>query len=610
MKISKKIRLAISAPVFLALLLLHPGGIVELLAYIVLFLFLSEEMLRNTIIKIKAKNIINESFLMLIACLGAFILGEYQEAIEVIFLFSLGELLEERAVQKSRRSITQLMDICPEIAHVIGENGINDSNPQDINIGERLLIKRGEKIPLDGIILKGNAILDMKALNGEALPKSLGIGDEVLSGAILIGDTIEIEVTRSYENSTASKILDLVENAIEKKANTERAISRFARLYTPSVVAAALLLVIIPSVFFGGELALWFKRALIFLVVSCPCALVLSIPMSFVAGIAGASKKGILFKGGSAIEAFSRVKSFVFDKTGTLSQGKLFVKEIHTKNISESELMSLCLSIESKSSHPIAREICEKFAGTAPIKELKDTREIPGLGMTAELEGKNLAIGGKKLMQSLNISNFDEDSSSNVHIALGNEHIGSLLIEDEIKPDAKDALNELRSLSVDDFYILSGDSRNATNELANALGIKKSSGELLPQDKLCELEKIISGSRLNEKTCFVGDGINDAPCIVRADIGVAMGMSGSDSAIEAADIVLMEDKLKSLSEALRLSRKTMRTVKENIIFALSVKLVIMVLAALGLSSMHMAVFGDVGVALITILNATKLLRKK
>lgn len=604
------LRLIIASAGLLFLLLAKVQGALAFALYAALYLLVAYDMIIGMLKQIKSGQFLNENFLMIIATIGAFALLEYVEALEVVMLFRFGEMLEQRAVSKSRKSIQQLMDICPETAHWIRENGIEDVSPDALDIGSVLLVKKGEKIPVDGVLLSASCLLDMKALTGESLPKSVAKGEEVLSGSIVIGEAVKMQSTKSFDNSTAARILELVENAAEKKAKTERFLTKFAKYYTPSVVAAAVLVCLIPSLFLGGEFAVWLKRALVFLVVSCPCALVLSVPLTFFAGIGAATKKGILFKGGSSLEMLSSAKKMVFDKTGTLTVGMLSVKRVVSKSMDENELLQLAAQVENHSTHPVAKAIVSAGLGEADGAAADNSREIEGRGMTARLKGKDIAIGNARLMRELSVNGFDEEEQVHaaVYIAIDGEYAGRIELEDEIKPEARAAIQALRAGGIESFTLLSGDKKESAEAVAQSLGIDGCLSELLPEDKVKELEKLLAQKKNGENICFVGDGINDAPVIVRADVGIAMGGVGSDAAIEAADVVIMDDNLKSLGTALRLSKKGMSIARQNIVFSIGVKLVVMGLGVFGLAGMHMAVFADVGVALLAVLNAMRMLK--
>lgn len=594
-------------------------------AILILYLF-NYLLIGGDVIKEAASNVIHgqvfdENFLMTIATLGAFFISDYPEAVAVMLFYQLGELFQFYAVDKSRKSITSLMDIRPDYAFIKQNDGnLVKVNPEDVRKGQIIVVKPGEKVPLDGKVAKGIGSLDVKALTGESLPREVNVGDNVISGSISINGLLEIVVEKEFFESTVSKILDLVENASNKKAVSEKFITKFSRYYTPIVVIAAVIIAVVPPLIIGGNVWYdWIYRALTFLVISCPCALVISVPLSFFGGIGGASRKGILVKGSNYLETLAKCKTVVFDKTGTLTKGIFKVVSINTQNIEEEELIKIAAYAEYYSNHPISVSITDEYKrrdsiGYENLKEvLKDAsvEEIAGYGIRVILknEGKEKSIiaGNKKLMDKFNIEmNNGVESGSIVHVAREGIYLGNIVIADEIKEDAKEGINLLKKLSIKNTVMLTGDLKNIADEIGKKLGISKVYAELLPTDKVNILEEILKEEK--QVVAYVGDGINDAPVLARADVGIAMGGLGSDAAIEAADIVIMDDKISGIYNAIKISKKTLRIVKQNIIFAIGVKVLVLILAAMGYASMWPAVFADVGVAVIAILNALRALR--
>lgn len=604
------IRIIISLIIFIPTFIVHL--FVEIPLYFILPITIISYLIAGYDIVIRCgRNIIkgqllDENFLMTLATIGAFVIGEYLEAVAVMIFYQIGEMFQEFAVEKSRKSIAGLMDIRPDMATIIKDGEEIIVEPEDVEVGDILIIKAGEKIPVDGIVIKGKTSLDTKALTGESIPRDICIGDEALSGSINIDGVIEIEATKMYFDSTVSKILDMVENAAGKKAKSEAFITKFARVYTPIVVVAALLLGLIPPIFVGGW-SDWIFRALTFLVVSCPCALVISVPLSFFCGIGGASKDGILVKGGSYLERLKHANVFVFDKTGTLTKGKFEVVEIKGNNHSIDEVLNLAALVETKSNHPIAASIVEKANLNKSIDI--DVEEVAGLGLRGVCEDIIL-VGNEKLMTENNIDYIPHyGNGSVVYVAKNNEFFGSILVADTLKDDAKFTVESLNNLGYKTI-MLTGDHENVALDIASKLGISEVRAELLPQNKVEVVEKIISEKEKDDVVAFIGDGINDAPVLMRADVGISMGGIGSDSAIEASDVVLMYDNLSGILRAKRIAKKTISIVMQNIIFALVVKIGILVLSALGFANMWLAILGDVGVAVLAILNAMRCSRIK
>ncbi len=552
--------------------------------------------------------VFDENFLMALATVGAFFTGEYLEGVAVMLFYQVGELFQSYAVGRSRQSITKLMDIRPDYANVEYEGALEKVDPEDVAVGDLIVVKAGEKVPLDGVIVAGSSLLDTSALTGESVPREVGEGSEVISGCINTSGLLRVRVTKEFGDSTVSKILDMVENASSKKAKAENFITKFARYYTPAVVIAALILAIFPPLILGGGWADWVHRALIFLVISCPCALVISIPLSFFGGIGGASKQGILIKGSNYMETLSEVTTVVFDKTGTLTKGTFRVTAIEPKNMDSDGLLELAAIAESYSDHPISLSLKEAYGKEIDAARLSDVEEIPGHGVRAAVDGHKVCVGNEKLMKRENIF-YDvcEIAGTVVYVACDDLFEGCIVISDEIKEDAREAMQALKEVGIKKTVMLTGDRREVAEDVASRLGIDQVYSELLPGDKVSRVEELLEQKGPKEKLAFVGDGINDAPVLSRADIGIAMGAMGSDAAIEAADIVLMDDEPSKIADAVRTARKTLRIVRQNIIFALAVKAFFLILGAFGVANMWEAVFADVGVSVIAILNATRAL---
>lgn len=558
--------------------------------------------------------IFDENFLMCIATVGAFALGEYPEGVFVMLFYQVGELFQSYAVGKSRRSISEMMDIRPDYANIYRDNQIVQVDPEEVKIGDTVVIKPGERVPLDGIVTKGRSSLDTSALTGESVPRRAEEGDDLISGCINLDGMLEIRVTKEFGQSTVSKILDLVENSSSKKAKAENFITKFARYYTPCVVIGALLLEVIPPLVLGGGWSEWIQRALIFLVISCPCALVISVPLSFFGGIGGASKKGILVKGGNYLEVLAKTEYVVFDKTGTLTKGVFNVTAIHPDHCSESELLELAALAESGSDHPIARSVREAYGMDMDLSRVKDIKEISGHGVEAVIDGRHICAGNDKLMKRAGVEWHPcHKTGTTVHIAIDGGYAGHIVISDELKPDAKEAIAALKSIGIKKTVMLTGDAKEVGEATARELGLDEVHTQLLPADKVDRVEGLLEEKQQNKSSgclAFVGDGINDAPVLSRADVGIAMGAIGSDAAVEAADIVLMDDKPSKIAAAVGIAKKTMRIVRQNIVFALAVKLAVMILGAFGVANMWEAVFADVGVSVIAIINAMRALRVK
>lgn len=580
--------------------------------YIISYIIVGYEILRKAIRNIFRGKVFDENFLMSVATIGAFGVGEFPEAVAVMLFYQIGELFQSYAVDKSRKSISSLMDIRPDYANVYRNEEETKVDPDEVKIGEIIIVKPGEKVPLDGHIIEGKTTLDTKALTGESVPRSAEKGDDVLSGCINLNGVIKIEVTKEFGESTVSKILDLVENASSKKSKSENFITKFATYYTPIVVIIAVALAVIPPLVIKDALFTdWLYRALSFLVVSCPCALVISIPLSFFGGIGGASKMGILIKGSNYLEALAKTEIVVFDKTGTLTEGVFAVQKIDSVQIEKEELLEIAAYGEYYSNHPISKSIINEYKKEIEENDIENYEEISGQGIRASIWGKEILCGNEKLMKEQNIEFIKrEDIGTIVYIAVDKKYVGYILISDKIKKDSEIAIKELKRNNVKQTVMLTGDRKKVGESVANQLKLDKVYTELLPDGKVEKVEELLKLKSQKGKLAFVGDGINDAPVLALADIGIAMGGLGSDSAIEAADIVIMTDEPSKIVNAIKLSRKTMKIVKENIIFAITVKVAVLILAALGISTMWAAVFADVGVSIIAILNALRVLRVK
>lgn len=577
--------------------------------YIISYLIVGLDVLIEAIKNIFKGEVFDENFLMTIATIGAFAIGEYPEAVAVMLFYQIGEMFQSYAVDKSRKSIASLMDIRPDFANIKKNGSIEKVSPDKISIGDIIIVKPGEKVPLDGTIVDGNSMLDTSALTGESVPREVNIGDEVLSGSINQNGLIEIKVTKSFGESTVSKILDLVENASSKKSKSENFISKFAKYYTPIVVVIAVLLAIIPPIIFKEtEFIQWLYRALTFLVVSCPCALVISIPLGFFGGIGGASKLGVLVKGSNYLEALSKTEVVVFDKTGTLTEGVFEVKKVNSVDITKEDLIKYAAYAESFSNHPIANSLKKAYGKDIDNKKISETHELSGLGVNAVVDGKEVFVGNEKLMQEKNIEYIKcNEIGTILYVAINNQFKGTIIISDKIKADAKKAIEKLKKNNVKKIVMLTGDKKAVGESVAKELGLDEVYTELLPNNKVEKVEELMKNKSEKGKLAFVGDGINDAPVLAISDIGIAMGGLGSDAAIEAADVVLMTDEPSKVVDAIKISKKTLKIVKQNIIFAIVVKILVLILSAIGLSNMWQAVFADVGVSVLAILNALRVL---
>ena len=580
----------------------------------IVLLFIAYALVGWDVLREAAENIIHgeifdENFLMSVATIGALAIGEYPEAVTVMLLYQIGELFQSYALGKSRKSIASLMDIRPESANVERDGAVITASPEDVALNEVLVIKPGERVPLDGVVLEGMSSLNTSALTGESLPRDVSMGDEVISGCVNQSGLLRVRVTKLYGESTVAKILDLVENASNKKARVENFITRFARVYTPLVCGLALLLFVLPPLILGGGWREWGERALSFLVVSCPCALVISVPLTFFGGIGGASRNGILVKGSNYLELLANAEIVVFDKTGTLTEGSFQVTVIHPEMVTPQELLRLAATVESYSDHPISRSIRAQYHLPVDATGLANVQEIAGQGVSAQLDGRTVYAGNQKLMDSIGVTvPVCPHLGTLVHVAQDGQYLGHIVISDQIKAGAKDAIAALRHEGVRKTVMLTGDAQPVADHVAGELGLDEVFAQLLPADKVSKVEQLLTQTTRHGKLVFVGDGVNDAPVLTRADVGVAMGALGSDAAVEAADVVLMDDDPRKLALGVRIARKTLIIARQNIVFAIGVKALVLLLVAVGLASMWLAVFADVGVSIIAILNATRALK--
>ena len=585
-------------------------GVAAVMLYGMAYLIIGFDVLKEAVEGLKGGKVFNENTLMAIATIGAFAIKQYPEAVFVMFFYKIGELFEDIAVKNSRSSITALLDIRPDHAWLKRGNAVKETSPEKIKVGDVIVVKPGEKVPLDGIVTDGSAYLDTAALTGETKPSFVKEGDKVLSGTICKNSTLEVRVEKEYGESTVAKILEMVENASEKKAPAENFITQFSKIYTPLVVFGAILLATIPPLFFGGAFTDWLYRALVFLVISCPCALVISIPLSFFGGIGAASRAGVLVKGSNYLEALTHVKTFVFDKTGTLTKGKFAVtKVLPNEGVSETELVFLAACCEQFSPHPIARSIVDYYDGELKKGDVSDSQELVGLGVSANHDGKTIYCGNAKLMKKVlpETDLPESEIGTQVYVAYDGKYVGSLEVADVIKEDSKEAVSDLRAAGVQKIVMLPGDARKVGEGVARELGLDDVKTELLPQDKLEEVEKLKTELDGQDKLAFVGDGLNDTPVLAQSDVGIAMGALGSDAAVEAADVVLMSDEPSAIVRVMKIAVGTRKIVWENISFALSVKAICLVLGALGIAGMWQAVFADVGVTVLAVLNSLRIL---
>lgn len=611
------IRIIIAFILFIALRVLSLNDFYETILFLITYFIIGYDILKKAIKGILNRQVFDENFLMAIATVGAIALGEYSEGTAVMLFYQIGEWFQSYAVGKSRRNISELMDIRPDYANIEDDSGnIVQVDPDEVEIGSTIIVKPGEKIPIDGKIIEGTSSLNTSALTGESLPQEVTTNDEVISGCINITGLLKIKTTKEFGESTVSKILDMVENASSKKSKSENFISKFARYYTPAVCYSALALALIPPIInllIGNEASwsVWIYRALTFLVISCPCALVISIPLSFFAGIGGASNSGVLVKGSNYLEALATTKYVVFDKTGTMTQGVFEVSGIHHSTIENDQLLEYATLAESYSTHPISKSLQKAYGKPVDKTRIKDVKEISGHGVIAKIDNITVMAGNDKLMKKFNISYVDCHSIGTiVHIAIDNKYAGHILISDLIKPTAKQAIQELKNIGIKKTIMLTGDISKVANKVATDLNIDQVYSELLPEDKVTKVEELLNQKGNKEKLAFVGDGINDAPVLSRADIGIAMGALGSDAAIEAADIVLMDDDPLKIAKAIKISKKCLKIVYENIYFAIGIKVICLILGAIGIANMWLAIFADVGVMVIAVLNAIRALNVK
>lgn len=585
--------------------------IVLFVIYLVPYLVIGYDIVYKAARNISHGQVFDENFLMMIATFGAFGVGEYSEAVAVMLFYQVGELFQGYAVGKSRQSISDMMDICPEYANIEEDGVLKQVDPDDVEVGSIIVVKPGERIPLDGIVVEGESLIDTAALTGESVPRSAKAGDEIISGCVNGSGTLKVKTTKEFDDSTVAKILELVENASSKKAKVENFITRFAKYYTPVVTVGAVILAILPPLILGGGWAEWIQRACIFLVISCPCALVISVPLGFFGGIGAASKIGVLVKGSNYLEAVAEMTTIVFDKTGTLTKGEFKVTDVITGNGSKEELIELAALGEGYSNHPIANSIREAYGKELDLNRVTNTEEIAGHGIKAVIDGKTVLLGNEKLMKSESIFYTSCKSMGTVvYVACNGVFEGAVVISDTIKDGAKEAIRDMKQVGVRHTVMLTGDRREAAETVAQTLGIDEVHAELLPGGKVEQVEALLKAEKQKERLAFVGDGINDAPVLTRADIGIAMGSMGSDAAIEAADIVLMDDDVTKIASVVKIARKTLRIVKQNIVFALAVKALVLILGALGMANMWEAVFADVGVSVIAILNSMRTLNEK
>ena len=609
---------------FVVLMVLEHTGVLEqlpsqwlvFLIYLIPYLVIGYDIVYKAVRNISHGQVFDENFLMMVATFGAFGVKEYSEAVAVMLFYQVGELFQNYAVGKSRQSISDMMNICPEYANIEEDGVLTQVDPDDVEVGTIIVVKPGERIPLDGIVTEGTSMIDTAALTGESVPRRATVGDEIISGCVNGSSTIKVKVTKAFEDSTVARILELVENASSKKAKVENFITRFAKYYTPVVTIGAVILAILPPLILGGGWADWIQRACIFLVISCPCALVISVPLGFFGGIGASSKIGILVKGSNYLEAVAEMTTIVFDKTGTLTKGEFKVSEVQpsadkNNTIGKEELLEIAAYGEGYSNHPIANSIREAYGKTLSMERVTDTEEIAGHGIHTFIGGREVYLGNAKLMDAQNIAYTENKTAGTVvYVACNNVFAGSIVISDTVKEGSKDAIRDMKQVGVKKTVMLTGDRQAAADAVAAELGIDEVHAELLPADKVGQVEKLLGAQNEKERLAFVGDGINDAPVLTRADIGIAMGSMGSDAAIEAADIVLMDDDIRKIASLVKIARKTLGIVKQNIVFALAVKALVLLLGALGMANMWEAVFADVGVSVIAILNSMRTLNTK
>ena len=602
-------RVLASAVLFAVALLLPTEGWLRLFTFLIPYAVIAWDVLWRAVRNIAHGQVFDENFLMSLATVGALATGEYPEAVFVMLFYQVGELFQSYAVDQSRKSITSLMDIRPDYANIEVDGQLRQVDPEDVAVGDTIVIKAGERIPLDGVVLEGTSNVDTAALTGESLPREAQPGDDVISGCVNLSGLLRVRVTKAFEESTVAKILDLVENSSSKKAKAENFITKFARYYTPAVVLAAVALALLPPLFTSIQWVDSIQRALNVLVVSCPCALVISVPLSFFGGIGGASKNGILVKGGNYLEVLAKTELVVFDKTGTLTRGVFNVTAIHPDHCGEAQLLELAALAESYSDHPISRSLKEAYGKELDASRVSNVEELSGRGVRATVDGRQICAGNDKLMEDIGVSWHPcHRVGTTVHVASDGVYLGHIVISDEVKPDAKEAITALKACGVRRTVMLTGDAKAVGESVAQELGLDEVHTQLLPADKVTRVEALLGEVSPKGALAFVGDGINDAPVLSRADIGIAMGGLGSDAAIEAADIVLMDDKPSKLADAIRIARRTLAIVRQNIVFALAVKFLVLALSAAGVANMWEAVFADVGVSVIAILNAMRALK--
>ena len=617
-------RIITACVLFVVLMVLEHTGVLEqlpsqwlvFLIYLIPYLVIGYDIVYKAVRNISHGQVFDENFLMMVATFGAFGVKEYSEAVAVMLFYQVGELFQNYAVGKSRQSISDMMNICPEYANIEEDGVLTQVDPDDVEVGTIIVVKPGERSPLDGIVTEGTSMIDTAALTGESVPRRATVGDEIISGCVNGSSTIKVKVTKAFEDSTVARILELVENASSKKAKVENFITRFAKYYTPVVTIGAVILAILPPLILGGGWADWIQRACIFLVISCPCALVISVPLGFFGGIGASSKIGILVKGSNYLEAVAEMTTIVFDKTGTLTKGEFKVSEVQpsadkNNTIGKEELLEIAAYGEGYSNHPIANSIREAYGKTLSMERVTDTEEIAGHGIHTFIDGREVYLGNAKLMDAQNIAYTENKTAGTVvYVACNNVFAGSIVISDTVKEGSKDAIRDMKQVGVKKTVMLTGDRQAAADAVAAELGIDEVHAELLPADKVGQVEKLLGAQNEKERLAFVGDGINDAPVLTRADIGIAMGSMGSDAAIEAADIVLMDDDIRKIASLVKIARKTLGIVKQNIVFALAVKALVLLLGALGMANMWEAVFADVGVSVIAILNSMRTLNTK
>ncbi len=606
---NRLIRIGIGSVIYiLSVAVTFPNEYINLVLSIISYLIIGYDVVFKAFRNIAKGNMLDENFLMTIATLGAYTIGEYPEAVAVMLFYQVGEFFQDYAVNKSRKSISSLMDLRPDFANLVKGDSVVQVNPETVEVGSVLVVKVGEKVPIDGVVLEGESFIDTRAITGEPVPRSVNVGDELLSGCVNLNTVLRIQTTKEFSESTVSKILELVENATSKKSNSEKFITRFARYYTPIVVVLAALIAIVPPIFVG-DLSSWVYRALTFLVISCPCALVISVPLGFFGGVGSAARQGVLVKGSNYLEMLAKLDRVVFDKTGTLTKGVFKVQKIIAESCTVAELLEVVAYAEHYSNHPIAKSIIAEYNNNIDEGKIGEVTEISGKGLKALINEDVIYVGNKKLMDDIQVSfNETEEAGTVLYVAKNDIYLGYILIADEVKTDSEKAIAELKKLGISETAMLTGDSKKVAKSIGEKLRVDTVFAELLPDEKVTKFEEVLGRSKGKGKVAFVGDGINDAPVLARADIGISMGKAGSELAIETSDIVIMTDELSKLPQAIRISKKTLEVVKQNIVFSISVKVIVLILSVFGLFTMWWAVFADVGVSVIAILNAMRLLR--